>query len=79
MKQFLAVRGTQEQVASVEVNTDTVYVRTNINRVEEEWFSGWKYDEVQYDLREYQELVANKSDKLQADVDYLAIMTGVEL
>lgn len=46
-------RGTMEAVPENEVNVDTVYIRTNITKVEEDDFSGWEYDEVEYSLREY--------------------------
>ena len=44
-----------ENVPPIEVNTDTVYIRSGIKRVEEEDFTGWEYDEIQYSLREYVE------------------------
>ena len=50
MKQFLKVQGTQEKVANLEVNIDTVYVRSNIKRIETDDFKGWQYDEIQYSL-----------------------------
>ena len=49
------VRSTAKNVPSVEVNVDTVYVRSEIKRVEEMDFTGWEYDEIQYSLREYVE------------------------
>lgn len=55
----MRIRGTQKVVKPVEVNVDTVYVRTNITRIEEEdtgdigGFVGWEYDEVQFDKNEY--------------------------
>ena len=59
MKQYLNVRCSSESVPNLEVNVDTVYVRTNIQRVEEELFSGWQYDEIQYDIREYQGFIGS--------------------
>ena len=55
MKKFQNVRSTAENVPSIEVNTDTVYIRSGVKRVEEEDFTGWEYDEIQYSLREYVE------------------------
>jgi len=49
----MKVRGTQKIVKSVEVNVDTVYVRTNIERIETDDFVGWEYDEEQYDKDEF--------------------------
>ena len=58
----MKVRGSQVTVPKIEVNVDTVYVRTNIERIEEEDFSGWEYDETQYEKNEYIELIANQSN-----------------
>ena len=55
MKIFQNVRGSQTTVPQVEVNVDTVYIRSNIRRIETEDFTGWEYNEVQYSLREYVE------------------------
>ena len=55
MKIFNNVRGSQTTVPQVEVNVDTVYIRSNIRRIETEDFTGWEYNEVQYSLREYVE------------------------
>ena len=51
------VRGTMKEVPKIEVNVDTVYIRTNIERVEEEDFVGWEYDEEQMPLKKYIEQV----------------------
>ena len=65
-----------KEVPNTEVNVDTVYVRENIVRIEEEEFTGWQYDEIQYDKAEYENLVLEQN---RADIDYLAIMIGVDL
>jgi hypothetical protein len=62
MKIFQGVRSTAKQVPYVEVNKDTVYVRNDIERVEEVDFSGWEYNEVQYGLQEYIENLTTNSD-----------------
>ncbi len=62
MKIYNNVRGTMEYVPTIEVNKDTVYIRNEIKRVEEEEFSGWQYNEVQYDKNEYIENLANEED-----------------
>ena len=48
-----SVRGTMNTVPEVEINFNTVYVRTNIVRIEEDEFSGWQYDETEYTQSEY--------------------------
>jgi hypothetical protein len=60
----MRVRGTMKEVPEIEVNVDTVYVRTNIERVEEEDFVGWEYDETQYNKDEFIELISNKNKEL---------------
>ena len=39
------VKGSQESVPHVEIGKTDVYIRTNVERIEEEEFSGWEYDE----------------------------------
>jgi hypothetical protein len=58
MKVFNKTRGTMETVPNIEVNVDTVYIRTNIVKIEEPEFIGWEYDEVQYDQSKYLEQYA---------------------
>ena len=53
MKIFQNVRSTATNIPSVEVNVDTVYVRSDIKRVEEMEFSGWEYNEIQYSKDKY--------------------------
>lgn len=73
MKHFIKVRGSQETVPTLEVNIDTVYVRSNISRIETEEFTGWEYDEIQYGIREYIEVVSTKTratEEYLLDIDY---------
>lgn len=72
-------------IPSIEVNVDTVYLRTNIEKVEEEEFEGWEYDEVQYPIQQYIEKLANEEDTgmlalmvsmLMSEVDMLKMMVG---
>lgn len=60
----MRVRGTMKEVPEIEVNVDTVYIRTNVERVEEEDFVGWEYDETQYNKDEFIELISNKNKEL---------------
>ena len=85
MKIYKDVRGSMKNVPSVEVNVDTVYVRNNIKRIEEDDFEGWEYDEVQYDKNEYIESLTNEEDSgmlalmvsmLMSEVDMLKMMIG---
>lgn len=66
VKFFGLVFGSQpEQPKTLEVNVDTVYVRNNIERVEKEDFEGWKYEETQYNLKEFQEVVGEQVGTLE--------------
>ena len=85
MKIHNNVRGTQNQILSVEVNVDTVYIRNNIERVETEDFTGWQYDEMQYEKNEYISKLTNEEDSsmlalmvsmLMSEVDMLKQMIG---
>ena len=58
----MKVRGTQAIVKPVEVNVDTVYVRTDIKRIDDEDFEGWEYDEETYSTKEYIEKLTNSDD-----------------
>lgn len=59
---MVRIRGTQDQVNSIEVNVDTVYIRSNIQRVETEEFKGWEYEEKQYNKNEYISQLTSNSD-----------------
>ena len=74
MKQFKGVIGTMETVPTLEVNVTTVYVRSNIKQVEIEGLDrkAWQYDEIQYDIKEYQEDLGVKTEALAADTDAVA-------
>lgn len=64
------VRGTMKEVPEIEVNVDTVYVRTNIQRIEEEDFVGWEYDEVQYKKDEFIELISKENKQLKQENEF---------
>lgn len=79
MKKNNNVISTSNSITSLEVDIDTVYVRSNIQRIETEYFTGWQYDETQYTLREYQELIGVKTDFLQMDVNDVAEMVSTTI
>lgn len=62
MKIYNKVRGTMPTVPSIKVNQDTVYIRSNINKIDEENFKGWEYDEIQYNTKEYVETLSQIQD-----------------
>ena len=63
------VRGTAERIPSIEVNVDTVYIRTNIVKIDEEDFEGWQYDEVQYQKDRYIELISEENNDLKQRIE----------
>lgn len=67
----MKVQGTQEIVKEIEVNVDTVYVRSNIIRVETEDFNGWEYDEEQYDKDEFIEKITEENKVTQEENEAL--------
>lgn len=80
MKMYNNARGTMKNVPSIEVNKDTVYIRSNIIAVNEEEFKGWQYDEIQYEIKEYVENLSSSQDVqaismlvsgLMSEIDFL--------
>ncbi|MFT5875786.1 MAG: hypothetical protein ACI8WT_004783, partial [Clostridium sp.] len=49
-----------ETVSSLEIDVDTVYLRSNVIRVESEDFDYWEYDEIQYTKDEYIQLLSEQ-------------------
>lgn len=69
---FKNIIGTQkEKPLSVEVNIDTVYIRSNIAPYEKVdgnfTITGWQYDEIQYDKNEYIQFLADKDELKQVE------------
>ena len=68
---YSKIRGSMEIVPNVEVNVDTVYVRSNIVAVNESDFKGWEYDEIQYGKDEYITKISEEKQELTGVVDDL--------
>ena len=79
MKIFQNVRGSQQTVPQIEINVDTVYVRSNIERIETDDFTGWEYEEVQYDKDEYIEKISTQNDTMLIDLDFRLTMMEMGL
>ena len=60
----------------IQKDTNCVYVRSNVVEVEREDVTYYQYDE---DVYSYQEYLDMMSEQNRADIDYVAIMTGVDL
>lgn len=57
------------------VDEHSVWVNTEITQTSD----GWKYRMVQYGKDEYIKLMDDANRKTQADLEYIAMMTEVEL
>ncbi len=69
----MRIRGTQESIPFIEIGKTNVYIRTNVEYIEEEEFSGWEYDEEIISIPEY---ISTLSDKNSVDITALLI-TGL--
>jgi len=69
----MKIRGTQESIPFIEIGKTNVYIRTNVEYIEEEEFSGWEYDEEIISIPEY---INTLSDKNSVDITAL-IITGL--
>jgi hypothetical protein len=69
----MKIRGTQESIPFIEIGKTNVYIRTNVEYIEEEEFSGWEYDEEIISIPEY---ISTLSDKNSVDITAL-IITGL--
>lgn len=89
MLEIKGVQGTQISVPEVEVNVDTVYKRTNIERKSQldehtqQQMEYWQYDEVQYTFREWLQVLSDENKQMQEsqrlqDVDINATQEMVD-
>lgn len=73
MKEYKKVQGSEAQAEGLIVNKDTVYVHTNIIKVEKDTEGNpveglYEYDEIQYTKDEYIELLSKKNEELQSQI-----------
>lgn len=89
MLEIKGVQGTQISIPEVEVNVDTVYKRTNIERKyqldehTQQQMEYWQYDEVQYTFREWLQVLSDENKQMQEsqrlqDVDINATQEMVD-
>lgn len=65
MKKLVGVQGTQEKVPKLEINVDTVYIRSNIEQKQDkEGNNYWQYDEIQYSIIEYLKKVVVENEEI---------------
>ena len=69
------VQGSEQSAQSLIVGKDTVYIHTNIQQIElpvgndsEETVTMWQYDEYQYTLQEFMQLLGSDSDTMKKRV-----------
>lgn len=71
MKDVGIVQGSEAQAKDIIISADTVYVHSDIKKVEkkdEKDPDVWEYHEVQYGKDEYIELIAEKNKTLEKQV-----------
>lgn len=56
----MRVKGTQETIPFIEIGKTDVYIRTNVERIENEEFTGWEYDETVITIQEYMKTLADR-------------------
>lgn len=78
MKVYNNIRGTMGSVPNIEVNKDTVYIRSNIIAIDEDNFKGWQYDEVQYEIKEYVENLSSNQDVQAISMLVAGLMSEVD-
>ncbi|WP_300449649.1 hypothetical protein [Fusobacterium sp.] len=89
MLEIKGVQGTQISIPEVEVNVDTVYKRTNIERKSQldehtqQQMEYWQYDEIQYTFREWLQVLSDENKQIQEsqrlqDVDINATQEMVD-
>lgn len=74
MKEIGTVYGSYEQAKPIVVNIDTVYIHSDIEKIEEGNLKGlYKYNELQYNKDEYIQLMANKQEIFKDLFNLLAV------
>lgn len=71
MKDVGIVQGSEAQAKDIIISVDTVYVHSDIKKVQkkdEKDPDVWEYHEIQYDKDEYIELIAEKNKALEKQV-----------
>ena len=81
MKDMGIIQGSEIQAVPLIVGKDTVYEHTEIKKLEvdnqgKQTENLFEYHEIQYEKDEYFQLI---NEKNRADIDYIAIMGGIEL
>ncbi|QDY27161.1 hypothetical protein [Clostridium botulinum] len=78
MKVYNKIRGSMKEVSNIEVNKDTVYIRSNIREINEKDFKEFEYDEIQYDIKEYIEHLSQIEDVQSMAMLIASIMSEID-
>jgi hypothetical protein len=83
MKDVGIIQGSGVQAVPLVVGKDTVYVHTDITKVDTDQEGNpvddlYEYHEVQYDKDEYIELQSQQMDEMQEAIDFLLMNGGEE-
>lgn len=76
------VTGNEEMAVPVYVGKTTVYAHSDIKEIEPQEESEeklYQYHEVQYTSAEYIQMMNDRQFKQSADIDYIAMMSDIEL
>lgn len=72
----MRIHSSNMEFKELEVNVDTVYVRSNPEKwIDEDVHVGWIYDEVQYNKDSFIELITKKNEALELEL----IETNMEM
>ncbi len=82
MKDIGLIQGSAALAVPLIIGKDTVYVHTNIEKIDVDAEGNptdnlYQYNEVQYDKDEYIELMAQQNEEMQEAIDFL-LMNGGE-
>ena len=82
MKDIGLIQGSAALAVPLIIGKDTVYVHTNIEKIDVNAEGNptdnlYQYNEVQYDKDEYIELMAQQNEEMQEAIDFL-LMNGGE-
>lgn len=82
MEKYEKVRSTIKP-ESFTIDDYSVWINTNITRIEEnigeDKFIGFEYTQIRYTKDEYIEIINKETQQNKADIDYLSMMTDVDL
>ena len=84
MKDIGIIQGSFAQAQPLIIGVDTVYIHTDIVKIETDSMGKsvdnlYQYNEIQCTKDEYIEIQGKTLEKQKADIDFIAVITGVDL